>query len=407
LRRASRLARAFPVLTALSVPTLSTSARAASPYVAPLPGPTGWADAGLAPLRGVTIGPIENARHPGRGYGSMPYLRAIDEAHRMGATWVSLTPFGRVASLSPSGVEMSFEAPFAQNRADVLRAIEQAHGAGLRVLLVPHIWVETYAWRALIDPGDDAGWARYAASYACFASEWARVAEEGGADMFSIGVEQRSWVTSARAPLYQGVLRSVRAVYHGPLTYSANWDDVDDTVILGELDVIGINAFYPLAEREGARLPALLEGGRRVAEKVRALAARWGKPILFTEIGYKTVPDPAVKPWIWPEDIKDVKLDELAQAEAYAGLLAPLVDEPSFLGFFVWRLYADPDDTSQEPEFGFSPRGKRAELVMRDAFTTQWASDPWRVPGALPTRSAATEAGVYDGPVRGPWLGAR
>jgi hypothetical protein len=51
------------------------------------------------------------------------------------------------------------------------------------------------------------------------------------------------------------------------------------------------------------------------------------------------------------------------------------------MGFFVWRVYADPDDVSQEPEYGFSPRGKQAELVMRDAFAATWAADVTRAPG--------------------------
>jgi hypothetical protein len=45
------------------------------------------------------------------------------------------------------------------------------------------------------------------------------------------------------------------------------------------------------------------------------------------------------------------------------------------VGAFVWRLYADPDDLSQEAEWGFSPRGRQAELFLRDAFWGHWASD--------------------------------
>ena len=35
--------------------------------------------------------------------------------------------------------------------------------------------------------------------------------------------------------LYAALVREVRAIYKGPITYSANWDDVDQSVILGEL----------------------------------------------------------------------------------------------------------------------------------------------------------------------------
>ncbi len=335
---------------------------------------------GGAPLRGVTIGPIENAYHPGRGYGSAAFARSLDETRAMGGTWVALTPFGRVYDLAGRGVDLRFEAPFEENRAAVVASVRQAHARGLRVMLVPHLWVESGEWRALIDPRTEAGWAAWAESYGRFLETWAKVAAEAGVDLLSCGVELRSWVTSGHAPTFSALVRRIRAIYTGPLTYSANWDDVDDTVILGELDVIGINAFYPLAEREGAALTELRTGGLRVRDRVRALAATWHKPVLFTEIGYTTRPDPALRPWEWPDAMKGVRVDEPAQALAYHALVAPLLDEPSFLGFFVWRTYADPDDVSQEAEWGFSPRGKLAELVVRDAFAAPWALDQRRGP---------------------------
>ncbi len=87
-----------------------------------------------------------------------------------------------------------------------------------------------------------------------------------------------------------------------------------------------------------------------------------------------------------------VEVDEAAQAAAYRALLSPLLEEPDFAGFFVWRVYADPDDVSQEAPWGFSPRGKQAELVVRDAFAATWAVDPWWLRG---TGEAAEVAGVF------------
>lgn len=343
--------------------------------VAVAPVADGWRVMNERAVRGITIGPIENAYHPGLGYGSTAYERTVEEAVQMGATWVALTPFGRVNDLSGKGIDPSFETPFERNREDVKRAVILAHAAGLRVMLVPHLWVESGEWRALIDPKSDAGWAAWSASYRSFVLGWAKVAEESHVDMFSAGVELRSWVTGGHAPSFLSIVEDLRRAYHGVLTYSANWDDVDQTIILGAVDVIGINAFYPLAEKDGATDEQLLEGGERVREKVHTLSEAWHKPVLFTEIGYTTRPNPAVHPWEWPDGMRGVTVDQEAQASAYRGLLAPLLREPNFAGFFVWRVYADPDDVSQEAEWGFSPRGKRAELVMRDAFSANWASD--------------------------------
>ncbi len=347
------------------------------------------------PIRGVTIGPIESALHPGKGYGSDACARTMSELARMGATWVSLTPYGRVFDLAPSGIDWTFESHFSENRQAVLRAMRQAHAQGLRVLLVPHVWVETGEWRGRIDPGTQAGWRAWTRAYRAFLLAWAEVAREGRADMLSVGVELGSWVTGVRAPAFVSIVDDVRKVFAGPLTYSANWDDVDDTLILRALDVIGINAFYPLADRDDATPRELEESGQKVAARVRRLAELWHKPVIFTELGYTTRRNPAVRPWEWPEALKSVVVDERAQAEAYRGLLAPVLDEPSFLGFFVWRVYADLDDVSQEAEWGFSPRGKQAELVVRDAFRAWWAADgPW-LPGESLGRPAAVIPGLY------------
>lgn len=346
-------------------------------------------------FRGITIGPIESALHPNKGYGSAAFERTLDETKRLGGTWVSLTPFGRVLDLVPSGVSLTFEVRYEDNRKAVLRAIGQAHRKGLRVLLVPHLWVESGGWRGEIEPGDDAAWERWATSYGAFLRAWAEVAREGKADMLAVGVELRSWATTTRAPSLVDLVREIRTVFPGPLTYAANWDDAEQTVIWGELDYIGVNAFFPLAKEPGAPFEKLLEGGRDVAKRLGALSHEWGKPVLLSEFGYTTRPDPAVRPWEWPDLMTNVVVDELAQADAYAALLAPLIDEPWLAGAFVWRLYADPDDVSQEAEWGFSPRGKLAELVLRDAYAARWVSDgPWPPGGAL-VRSCAETPGVF------------
>ena len=368
----------------------------------PSPLPTGlrpthdaWSFARAGGIRGITIGPIESMRHPGRGYGTEANGRALDEAVALGATWVSLTPFGRVHDLTPDGIDLSFEAPFEENRRAVVAAVRQAKARGLRVMLVPHLWVESREWRALIDPGSDEGWRAWADAYRSFLLAWAAVAAEADVDLLSIGVELRSWVTTPRVALLLPIIEEVRAQYSGLLTYSSNWDDAEATLVWDAVDLIGINAFYPLAEKDGAGFPELEAGGVRVAAQVDAFARTLGKPVVLTEVGYTTRPDPAVRPWEWPDDMKEVEVDEEAQALAYRALLGPFIHAESCAGFFVWRYYADPQDVSQEAAWGFSPRGKLAEVVIRDAFAAHFAVDgPW-LPGQAGGRHRARNPWAY------------
>jgi hypothetical protein len=419
-RRVLRAATRYLSFAAIAVSSLlgmSDSALGASRQrVTPIQlglGATSWQATGLGAIRGVTIGPIENALHPDRGYGSQHYVRALREARRLGATWISLTPFGRVWDLSSSTISLTFEQPFESNRSAVKRAIDQAHAEGLRVLLVPHLWVETGAWRGELDPrsgpdvrveikpdggkviGGESAWSEFNASYRAFVREWATVARDNHVDMLAVGVELRSWLTTTYAPSFSEVIADIRKIYPGPLTYAANWDDVEQTVIWSELDVVGLNAFFPLAEKDGAQLDELCQGGKRVAARVAELSRRWNKPVVFTEFGYTTRRDPAIKPWEWPDSMRGVVVDQLAQADAYRALLSAFVEQDWFVGMFMWRLYADPDDLSQEAEWGFSPRGKLAELVLRDAFTAHWAADGPREIGTSLIRERAESVGIY------------
>jgi hypothetical protein len=337
-------------------------------------GATGWQEAGQGAVRGVTVGPIESSQWPGRGYGSAYSEVLLDELVRLGVNWISVTPFGRLWSLSSTAIERDFEAPYLDNQRAVERMIEQAHARGIKVLLIPHLWVETGGWRGEVDPGSPTGWLRYQEAYRAFVLDWARLAARAQADAFSIGVECKSF-SGRFLPYWQRLIRAVRDTYPGIVTYSANWDEAEHVVFWSELDLIGINAFYPLASHAGATYAEYLDGARRARDDVKRLSDALEKPVLFVEVGYTTRRDAAVEPWLWPDEMTGVIYDEQEQARALAAVLELFVPEPWFAGLFVWRYYADLDDVSQEHAWGFSPHAKPAERVLQQAFGWGWGSD--------------------------------
>src|SRR5690606_5544734 len=207
-----------PASPLLATPS-STAALSVRPKIAPSAPPKIERLAPRAParqaseraaIRGITLGPIESSLQRGRGYGTEASARAMREARRLGANWISLTVFGRVWDLKSSGISLDFEAPHADNRRAVKEAVRQAHAEGLRVLLVPHLWVESGEWRGELDPPSAEGWERWAKSYRRFLLAWAAVAEAAGVDMLAAGVELRTWVTTSHAPSFVELLREVR-----------------------------------------------------------------------------------------------------------------------------------------------------------------------------------------------------
>jgi hypothetical protein len=326
------------------------------------------------------VGPIESSQQRGLGgeslgYGSEASEELLDHLVAMGANWVSITPFGRIWSLDTPEIEMDFEAPYETNRADVMRMIRSARARGLRVLLIPHLWVETSGWRGEIDFETPETWARYRESYRQFVLAWARDAAEAGADALSIGVECKSW-SGRFGGYWTRLIGEVRGIFPGLLTYSANWDEAENVLFWDQLDLVGINAFYPLASEDDADDATYVERAAALVPSLRELAEVLAMPILFVEVGYTTRANAAVQPWLWPDGMEGVVIDEREQARALAASFDAFLPEPFFAGFFVWRYYARLDDVSQEAFWGFSPHAKMAEPMLVEVFTTRWGSDP-------------------------------
>jgi hypothetical protein len=328
-------------------------------------------------MRGITVGPIESSLQPEHGYGTESSAVLLDELAKMGTNWISITPFGRIWSLESTDIAWDFEAPYPDNRAAIIRMVRQAHERGIQVLLIPHLWVETGGWRGEIDPGSEEGWLAYQASYQSWLLGWAQVAAEAGADAFSIGVECKSW--SGRFGAYwTRLISEVRQTFGGYLTYSANWDEIEGVLFWDQLDVVGINAFYPLADADDASVEEYLERAEHIAATVAAEAETLMMPITFVEVGYTTRRNAAVQPWLWPDGMEGVEVSEWEQARALAASFEAFLPYEWFTGFFIWRYYANLDDVSQEAIWGFSPHAKMAESLLVDVFQSEWGVDPRR-----------------------------
>jgi hypothetical protein len=324
-----------------------------------------------AQIRGVTLAPIEDGRLGPVGYGSERCAIAVSEIAALGATWISLTPFGRMEDLRSVDIEPDFEIPVERNEELIRTTAAMAARAGARVAIIPHVYVMSGEWRGEIDPGSEEAWAAWFAAYTAFVLRFAALAEEVGADLFSIGVEFKS-STNWREREWRTLIAAVRRAYSGPLTYSANWDEVEEVPFWDALDAIGVNAFWPLAERPGDGYAAMRAAARRIADDLEGLSLYHDRPVLFTEMGVKSARDSALAPWEWPEHCGALVYDEAYQADAYDAVLAELAPEPWFAGLFVWKYFSDPYDETQEIRAGFSPRDKLAERALARWFGRSW-----------------------------------
>jgi hypothetical protein len=285
----------------------------------------------------------------------------------LGVDWISQTPFGWAPSLT--GTEIRFSSDhglWGETDKGLAATAAAAHAIGIKTLLKPHLWVRHGAWQGDIAMANDDDWARWFASYEAFILHYAQLAEANGFEALAVGTELGK--TTGRTAEWRRLIARVREVFHGKLTYCANWNGEAETVAFwDELDFIGVQAYYPLATRDDPSKTQIEAAWAPIAAKLEALAKRTGKPVVFTEVGYKSHAGALKQPWLW-ETGGDVDFD--LQRDAFAAVFETFWGKPWFGGTFVWKWHP-----SQPPlprvNRDFTPQGKPALSVIKAYYTAR------------------------------------
>jgi hypothetical protein len=123
-----------------------------------------------------------------RGYGTESDRAELARVRAMGATWVSVMPFGYLSGPTSTALRTSYDRPGAE-RDEALRAtIRQAHAVGLRVLLKPHLWVSG-SWPGAVDPPRDDDAAALIDAWGALTLHYAELAAQEGVEALTLGVE--------------------------------------------------------------------------------------------------------------------------------------------------------------------------------------------------------------------------
>jgi hypothetical protein len=212
----------------------------------------------------------------------------------LGVEWIALVPRWFQAERRSTRIEPHAE--WSASDESVRSAIRLARARDLRVFLKPHVdLLSEEGWRGEIAFDAEADWAAWFESYTEFALHWARLAAAEGVELFCAGVELDA--TRHREADWRRVIRALRAAYAGPLTWAANFDRERDIAWWDALDYAGLDAYFPLAKQGTADPAALRAAWEPRRARLREWAAEIGRPVLFTEIGYRSRAGAAVEPW--------------------------------------------------------------------------------------------------------------
>ncbi len=282
---------------------------------------------------------------------------------RLHAEWIALNPFGYQSGISDPHVYHGDDPPDPH----LLHAIREAHQLGLKVMLKPHIWLRRASsddWRGVIAMNTEEDWQSWFADYGKFILHYAAMAERENVALFCVGVELSRTAIEREAD-WRDLITRIRQRYSGPIVYAANWwGEYDRVAFWDAVDYIGINAFFPLTDRADPSLAELRAGAEAVADQIALVQRAANKPVIFTEVGFKSITGTSVRPWEWPRRIEPaINLEE--QSRCYQAVLETFWNRPWFYGLYWWKWYSDLNPGGIH-DGDFTPRRKPAEQVLSE-----------------------------------------
>jgi hypothetical protein len=357
----SRATRSFPGTTAACALAACALVACGSSSSAPTPVPSATPPAtAVFDYNGIT--------HVSWWHDEYGYPAGSDSRRALaasGARWAGLLVTWYMDTRASSTIAPS---PDSSNDDDVVRhAIDELHALGLKVMLKPHVDVHDGTWRAQIAPGDRGLWWE---SYAAFMDHYAAIAAEKNVAMLCIGTELASMSGSADAGQWASLVARVRARYPGLLTYAANGvepaDEFTGVSFWSQVDLVGVDVYTPLTNKTNPTRAELAAGWRRNKDGHDMLAAfqnlqrAQGKPLIFTEIGYRSGDGANRAPYDWGASLS---ADTAEQADCYASMYDVWSREASWMkGPFWWAWDVAAPGAG---DTGYNPRGKPAEDVLR------------------------------------------
>lgn len=290
----------------------------------------------------------------------------VDVLKEIHADYAAVMPFGFIRELgSPEIIFDTDRQWYGETCEGARQYIELLHRNGIRVMLKPQLWI----WRGMftgdLEMQSEADWERLESEYGDFVLTYAQLAEETGTELFCIGTELEAFV-SARPAFWTRLIKQVRERYTGRLTYAANWDEYGRIPFWEQLDLIGIDAYFPLSESRNPGVEELRSGWQRWKEDIQNLNLRVSRPVLFTEYGYRSMDFTAKKPWLVDRNEERVNLE--AQANAKKAIFQEFWQEEWFAGGFVWKWFIHHSRAGGPSDNRFTPQNKPAQEVIRDYY---------------------------------------
>ena len=329
-------------------------------------------------------------------FNSDAFRQSLRDLKATGANYVALVVPYYQTDINSTDVQNGWNTP---SDTSLAAGIDFAHSIGLAVALKVHIEPYTGDWRAKINPADRTTWFQ---KYGNNLVHLGQIGQAHNAEMFIMGTEMVSMTSTAingtNTQNWLDMIARVRQVYSGTLTYDANSTNNNDNPFENEkktvgfwsaLDVVGLSVYYNLNTNDNS--VAALEGQWDYWNNsdLMQFANTVDKPLVFTEIGFRSVDNAHKAPW---DSGTGGAYNATEQANAYQALLDYWNKYNYVQGVFWWDWLSNPNGGGQG-DISYTPQHKPAQDIMKQWFTTPSAppaKTTYQVSGSIsPTQPSA------------------
>ena len=302
-------------------------------------------------LHGMTISCPMN----GQIWGTSAMRTAIQENRKLGVNRVAIHPY---AHIQING-QIRFRP--ADKVGYLSRAVEIAKAENMPLFWKPHIsYWGSFEWRGAITFEHESEWKRFFTSYEDWIISHAKFAEKSKIKLFAVGTEldktlhRKEWLR---------IIKRVRQNYSGKLTYAANWDSFQRVPFWRELDIIGIQAYFPVTSVGSKVTASVIDAHwKKLLAQLKAYSAEQARPILFTELGYTRSTAAGEKPW---DPAFKGGSDEARRIQALLlrSALRNIESAPFVRGAYLWKWM--PGFAPWERDFSMRDEGVQA-LIRKE-----------------------------------------
>ncbi len=282
------------------------------------------------------------------------------------ANYVALMPFGFIREVSSPTIQFNVNRQwFGERKEGIKQYAKVIRHSGLKIMIKPQIWVwkGEFTGHILMDTEDQ--WKALEDSYSSFILLYAKVAQEINAELFCLGTELEKFVIN-RPHFWTSLIKEVKKVYGGKITYAANWDEYKRIPFWNQLDYIGIDAYFPLSDLKSPSIIDFELGWQGHKNEIKKVQTQFQKPILFTEFGYRSIDYTGEKPWDSKRVSGQVNLE--AQKNGFQAIYNQFWNEDWFAGGFLWKWFYRHDEVGGLENNRFTPQNKPVELLIQQLY---------------------------------------